>query len=631
MSSESSLHLSETNQPKKKNNYYKSFTDNFEELLLAIGFIIMIVLITLQVITRYLLVYDLPIPNITIWSEELARYIFIGVTFLGASLAIKKRESIKIDFFTKLLPEKYRLRLRFVSSIFIIIFSLYMVFYGSTMVGSLLESSQTSPALHIPMFIPYAIIPLGFLIIIIRTIQTGIVDYKDMNRTDFILSFFLLVALTLPITWFGSDQTALVLFGYLAVFMIIGVPIVFAIGASTIGTALATGAIPIGILSQTSFTSIDSFPIMAIPFFVAAGVIMGDGDLIRRLLELSKSLVGFIPASMALVAVVTSIFFAAISGSGPATVAAVGTILIPAMVKQGYSIGFSTALIASAGAIGVIIPPSTPFIIYGVSSGTSIGHLFVAGIIPGVVSGIALGIVAFIVARRKGWDKKTQKFSAKGLVESTWNAKYALIVPVIILGGIYGGIMTPTEAAAVTALYGIIVELFFYRNLKARDITNSLIKAGPTSSIIIMLIMMATIFGRIISIEGIADSFVNAITNFSTNPIVLLIMLNLILLLIGLVVEALAAIVIFTPLLLPIALEIGLDPVHFGVLMVFNLAIGFITPPIGVNVIMAASIAKIEIEEIFKKITPFFITLIVMLAIVTYVPQFSLWLVSILE
>nr|WP_268873093.1 TRAP transporter large permease [Halalkalibacter krulwichiae] len=434
-----------------------------------------------------------------------------------------------------------------------------------------------------------------------------------------------------PLLWLSSANVALILFGYFALFIIIGMPIAFALGISTLAAVLATNVIPMNFFSQTAFTSIDNFPVMAIPFFVVAGLIMGGGSLIKRLLKLSDHLLGFLPGGLALVAIVTSMFFSAISGSGPATVAAIGTLLIPAMIKQGYHPGFATAVIAAAGSIGVIIPPSNPFVIYGVMSQQSISQLFIAGILPGVLTGLVLLLFAFVISKKNNWQGETTSFSLKGATLAAWDAKLALLVPVLILGGIYGGIMTPTEAAAIAAAYGLIIGMFVYKDLSIKQLYHCLVKAGMTSSVIILLIVMATIFGRLITVERIAETVASFVLSISENKFVILLLLNVFLLLIGLVLEALAAIVILTPILLPIILMIGVDPVHFGIIMVFNLAIGFITPPVGVNLFVAAGVTKTPIETVISRIGPFLLAMIVVLMLITYIPEISLWLVGLMR
>ncbi|MEK3905627.1 TRAP transporter large permease subunit [Oceanobacillus sp. FSL W7-1304] len=605
----------------------KFMDQRFEEVLIVLGFLTFIILINLQVINRYILPF-IEFANITTWTEEVSRYIFIFVSFLGASLAIKKRDSIQVTALVDRFPSGLQKSIHIANTIFMLYFSYMIVKYGYTLIMFQFETGQTTPALSLPMAIPYSAVPLGFLLMAIRLIQNLMQDTKHMDVKDGLIGTILAFIMILPVLTLGESSISLLLFGYFILFIVLGMPIAFALGVSTLATVLATNAIPIDFFPQTAFTSIDNFPIMAVPFFIAAGIIMGGGNIIRKLLNLSDELLGYLPGGLALVAIVTSMFFSAISGSGPATVAAIGTLLIPAMIKQGYSPGFATAVVAAAGTIGVIIPPSNPLVIYGVVSQQSISQLFIAGIIPGILTGIALIVVTYFIAKKNDWRGDKTAFSLKNTLSAAWDAKLALLVPIFILGGIYGGFMTPTEAAAVAAGYGIIIGMFIYKDMDFKGLYRNLAKAGITSSVIILLIVMASIFGRLITLERVAEVVANFVLGISENKWVILLLLNAFLLLVGLIMESLAAIVILTPILLPMALAIGVDPVHFGLIMIFNLAIGFITPPVGVNLFVAAGVAKLKIEEVVKGIGVLLITMVVVLLLVTYIPDISLWLVE---
>ena len=599
----------------------------FEEIFIVLGFIVFILLINAQVINRYILPF-IEIGNITTWTEEVSRYIFIWISYLGASLAIKKREAIQIDALTRKLPANIKRSIDVANSVFMIYFGYILVQNGFTTISMQLANNQISPALQIPMAIPYSAIPIGFALICLRLIQNIIIDIKEMGKKDVLLSVVFVAVISSPVFVLPAPDIVVLLFGYFILFILIGMPIAFVLGISSLAAVLATDVISTGFFSQAAFTSIDNFPVMAIPFFVAAGIIMGGGSLIKRLLRLSDELIGFLPGGLALVGIITSMFFSAISGSGPATVAAIGTLLIPAMIKQGYSPGFSAAIIAAAGSIGVIIPPSNPFVIYGVMAQQSISQLFIAGIVPGILIGLGLMIVAYYISKKNNWQGEKKTFSFKGVFSAAWDAKLALFVPVLILGGIYGGIMTPTEAAAVAAAYGLVVGVFIYRDLNVKGLYNSLVSAGITSSVIILLIVMATIFGRLITLERIAETVAAFVLGISDNKFIILLLINVFLLIVGCLIEALAAIVILTPILMPIVLMLGVDPIHFGIIMVLNLAIGFITPPVGVNLFVASGVAKIRIESVISRVFPFIFVMLIILMLVTYIPSISLWLVS---
>lgn len=425
-------------------------------------------------------------------------------------------------------------------------------------------------------------------------------------------------------------MATLVLFGSFVLFLLLSVPIGIALGLSTMATILATGAIPLPFLMKELVTSMDSFPIMAVPFFILAGEIMGKGGISERLFNFANALVGNKTGGFAMATIVTCMFFAAISGSGPATVAAIGGIMIPAMVKKGYDKKFATAVVAAAGSIGVIIPPSIPMVIYGVVGGASIGKMFMAGIIPGVLVGLSLMIWAYIYSKKHNY-KGTGKTTFRDLITSFWEAKWALVIPVIILGGIYGGKFTPTEAAVIAVVYGLLAGLFAYKELKLSHIPKLLIDSSLTTATILIIVGTATAFGRLLTIERIPGQVADFMLSISSNEIVIILLITFLLLIVGCFMDTLAAIIILTPILLPIAKDLGYDPIHFGIIMVVNLAIGFITPPLGVNLFVGSGISGISIEQLSKAVLPFFIAMLISLSIVIFIPEVSLWLANIGE
>lgn len=423
-------------------------------------------------------------------------------------------------------------------------------------------------------------------------------------------------------------MTTIVLFGTFALFLLLSVPIGIALGLSTLATIFYTGAIPVQFLMKELVTSVDSFPLMAVPFFILAGEIMGKGGISERLFNFANALVGNKTGGFAMATIVTCMFFAAISGSGPATVAAIGGIMIPAMVRQGYDKKFATATVAAAGSIGVIIPPSIPMVIYGVVGGASIGDMFIAGIIPGFIVGIAMLLWAYIYSKKKGYKGLEEKTSLANILKTLWEAKWALVIPIIILGGIYGGIFTPTEAAVIAVVYGIIAGLFLYRELSFKDMPKIFADSALTTATVLIIVGSATAFGRLLTIEQIPTQVANFMLSISENQIILILLITLLLLLVGCFMDTLAAIIILTPILLPIAMDLGYDPIHFGIIMVVNLAIGFITPPLGVNLFVGSGISGLSIEELSKAIIPYFFAMIFSLLMITFIPELSLWLIS---
>jgi C4-dicarboxylate transporter DctM subunit len=408
--------------------------------------------------------------------------------------------------------------------------------------------------------------------------------------------------------------------------MLLKVPIGFSLGLACLVTIFYSGAVSPVYLVQGLVTSADSFPLMAIPFYILAGEVMGQGGISKRLFGFAKIFVGNITGGLAIATVITCIFFAAISGSGPATVAAIGGMVIPLMVQQGYDKKFATAIIVAAGTIGVIIPPSIPMVVYGVSASASIGSLFLSGIIPGLLVGTILIIYSYLYAKVNNYPKDNQNLSFNIVFKEFLGASWSLMMPVIILGGIYGGVFTPTEAAVVATVYGLFVGLFVYKELKFKSLFRVFSNSALTTAIILIITGTATFFGRILSIENIPEMVATAFTSITDNPILLLLLINLFLLFVGTFMDVIASIIILTPILLPVAMEIGVDPVHFGIIMVVNLAIALITPPIGGTLFVGVGISRLSIWEISKAVVPMFFLMFLALLIVTYLPQINVFL-----
>lgn len=419
---------------------------------------------------------------------------------------------------------------------------------------------------------------------------------------------------------------AFLLFVPFLVMLTLSVPIGIALGLASTIALIASGSVNPTYIAQGLVTSIDSFPLMAVPFFVLAGDLMGHGGLSKRLLNVGNVIFGRYSGGLAIIAVVTCMFFAAISGSGPATVAAVGAIMMPAMARDGYRPAFSGGLIASAGSLGVIIPPSIPMVIYSTSANVSVTKMFMAGVVPGLLIGLALILYAWFQARREGIGRSAEHHGLTEIGRTIWEAKWALMVPVLILGGIYGGVFTPTEASAVGVIYGLIVGLFVYRELKLADLYHIFAASALTSATIMLIVGAATIFGRVLTIERIPVMMADAITQWVSSPLAILALINVFLLVIGTFMETLAAIIILTPILLPVAMAAGVDPVHFGIVMIANLAIGMVTPPVGVNLFVASRVGEIPLEKVVRAAMPFLAVMLIVLVAITYVPAISLTL-----
>ena len=421
------------------------------------------------------------------------------------------------------------------------------------------------------------------------------------------------------------------LFGSFALLLILRVPIGISLGMSSLVTIFASGVVQPTYLAQGLVTGADSFSLMAVPFFVLAGELMATGGISRRLLNIADAFLGRKYGGLALVTVVACMFFAAISGSGPATVAAIGGLTIPSMLKQGYDRPFAGAISAAAGSIGVIIPPSIPMVMFCVATGVSVGAMFMGGVIPGLLIGVSLCLYSSLYSKKHKYiNAEAAPFSWGNVGRSLADGIWALLVPVIILGGIYGGIFTPTEAAAVAVAYGLIVGLFVYRDLKAKDLYRIFGSAALTTATIMVILGTATTFGRILSLERIPTMIADFFESVAKGPIMLMILINILLLIVGCFMETNAAIIILAPIFLPIVESMGINPVHFGIVMVVNLAIGFVTPPLGVNLFVACNVANAKLEEICKGILPILGVMIVDLLLITYVEPLSTFLPALL-
>ena len=373
------------------------------------------------------------------------------------------------------------------------------------------------------------------------------------------------------------------------------------------------------------FSAINKFPLAAIPFFILAGNLMESGGISRRLVEFAKSLVGGVQGGLPMTCVLTCMIFASVSGSSVATTFAIGAILIPALIKHGYPTAYAAALQATSAELGVIIPPSIPMILYGVSAEVSIGELFIAGIGPGLMIGGALMLFVHLYCRFKGWGKHDGDGRMK-IGKATWQAGWALLMPVIILGGIYGGIFTPTEASAVAVFYALVVGVVIYREIKLVDLAHILRRSVMSSAVIMFIIANAGLFAFLITRAGVPDAIGHWLQAVLQSPMLFLLGVNAALFLIGMFIETSAAIIVLAPILAPVAVHFGIDPVHFGLVMVVNLALGMITPPFGVNLFAACTVAKISLDRIIPHLIPFVLVILACLMVVTYMPQLSLFL-----
>jgi C4-dicarboxylate transporter, DctM subunit len=407
-------------------------------------------------------------------------------------------------------------------------------------------------------------------------------------------------------------------------------PIAVALGLTTFTYFYYFTTIPLTQIPETLLNALNTFPLMAIPFFVLAATIMSRGGISERLIQAGLAVVGEFRGGLAMTAVMSCIFFAAISGSSPATVVAVGTLLIPAMIRSGYSKRFSTGLISTSGSLGILIPPSIPLIVYGIATEESIGDLFIAGVVPGLFAGLLLMVMVVVISRRRNYGAGANgtSMTRQEKVRAFRDAGLSLVLPLLVLGGIYGGIFTPTEAAAMAVFYALVISLVFYRKLKIKDMGTVLLTSARTSAMIMFIIANGILFSFVLTSERVPNEITEAMVALDLNKWTFLAMVTVILLLAGCFMETSSAILIIAPILLPIGLELGVDPIHLGVIMVMNLEIGMITPPLGLNLFVASGLSGMSVLEVARSALPSAGVLLAALLTVTYIPAISLWLVG---
>ena len=428
------------------------------------------------------------------------------------------------------------------------------------------------------------------------------------------------------------SDVQLVLAVFFPVLLFLGVPIYAALGLTGLLVTWLTDS-PLAFATQSILNGLDNFPLLAIPMFILAGNIMERGGLTNDIINVFRRAFGHIPGSLGIVTIFSCMFFAAISGSGPGTVAAIGAILIPAMVKYGYPAPYAASVTATGGTLGVLIPPSNPMIIYAIIANVSIADMFAAGFVPGLLVGLSLATVAWWIARRAGITLAADENAgaSDSVLALLWQAKFALAMPFIILGGIYTGLFTPVEAAVVAVFYALAVSLLVYRQLTWTALREAFDGAVRMSGALMIVVACSTLFARVITFERIPQELVTLFESVSAEPLVILLCINVLLLVVGTFMETISAIIILAPILVPLVRSFGIDPVHFGIILIVNIEIAFLTPPLGVNLFVGSQIAGIRIERVFRAIVPFILTLLALLLVVSLVPALSLFVPSLLR
>ncbi len=424
-------------------------------------------------------------------------------------------------------------------------------------------------------------------------------------------------------------MTTIALFIMLFVFMFLGTPVAVALGLSSLLTILLFGHDSLASLSLKMFETSEHFTLMAIPFFVLAGAFMTTGGVAKRMIRFAVAAVGHFHGGLAIASVMACCLFAAVSGSSPATVVAVGSIVIAGMVRSGYPQPFAAGVVCNAGTLGILIPPSIVMVVYGAATETSVGRLFMAGVVPGVLLGLLLMLAIYVVARIKNYPRQPRA-SMKELFVAGRDSFWGLMLIFIILGGIYGGVFTPTEAAAVAAVYAFFVAVFVYRDIGMKEVPQVLLDAAKVTIMLMFIIVNALLFAHVLTTERIPQAIAEQIVAWDMATWQFLIVVNILLLVAGMFMEPTGIILILAPILFPIATQLGIDPVHLGIIIVVNLEIGMVTPPIGLNLFVTAGITKMSIGQVMRAASPWLLLLISFLILITYVPAVSLWLPNLL-
>ena len=418
---------------------------------------------------------------------------------------------------------------------------------------------------------------------------------------------------------------AVVLFALFFILIIFSVPIGYAIGISALISMMVSGVNPV-VFITSSLAGSDSFTLLAVPFFMLAGNLMATGGVARRIVNFVNSFFGYVTGGLAIVTTVACMFFGAISGSAVATTSAIGSFMIPEMEKHGYEKDFAATLAASAGTVGVIIPPSVPFVIYAVAVNTSVKDLFIAGIVPGIMMGVAMIIVCIITAHKNGWHGSSGRPTLSNVWKTFKEGFFALMMPVIILGGIYGGIFTATEASVVSLVYCVFISMFVYKEMDWKGFYRTVKDMVGLSGVTMFMMGFANAFSYYLTLERIPNAIAQVFLDISDNPIIILLLINILLLIVGCVVDNIPATIILSPILLPVVEQFGMSPITFGVILTMNLAIGFVTPPYGIDLFVASAVSGVPIENMCKRVLPFIFALLIVLMLITYIPALTLFL-----
>jgi C4-dicarboxylate transporter DctM subunit len=599
------------------------------------------------------------------WAQELTIYMFIWMAKFGAAYGVRTGIHVGVDVLVMRMDPTRARKVILFGLLAGALFTATIANFGAHFTWSVWQSGTRSNDLEAPMWIVYLAIPLGSSLMCFRFLQvawhywkTGTLPRHDAGHVEGVegveaigaepaadirgkrqggarLSWlllalpFMLLGLGLlakhGVVPGGDGVRAALVFALLVSLMLTGMPISIALGLTVLSFMFTLTDLPLDSLAMKLFTGIESFEIMAIPFFILAGTFLTHGGVARRMINFATSMVGHWHGGLGLSAVVACALFAAVSGSSPASVVAIGSVVIPAMVAQGFPPRFGAGVVTTSGALGILIPPSIAMVLFSVSTNTSVGKLFIAGIVPGIMLATMLGLTTWYRARKFGYPRMpraTWGQRARAGRESLWG----LMLIAIVIGGIYTGIFTPTEAAAVSAVYAFVIAVFVYKDLRLRDVPRVLLSSANLSAMLLYIITNAVLFSFLMTSEQIPQAAAAWMVDRGFGPLGFLLLVNVMLLLAGNVMEPSSIILIMAPILFPVAMKLGIDPIHFGILITVNMEVGMCHPPVGLNLYVASGIAKMGITELTIAVWPWLLTMLVFLGLITYIPSISLML-----
>jgi C4-dicarboxylate transporter DctM subunit len=599
------------------------------------------------------------------WAQELCIYMFIWMAKFGAAYGVRTGIHVGVDVLVNVLPESSRKRVIVFALLCGALFTGIVATFGLSFVLQMYATGQQSNDLEAPMWIVYLTLPLGSGLMCYRFLQvawwffwTGQLPHHDAAHVDgvedvadlhpagvsprqasrqsimplglvLILAPILIVAVCLAqsahLVVLPQALRVLIVFGLLISLMLTGMPVSIALGLTVLTFMFTLTDVRTESVALKLFTGIENFEIMAIPFFILAGNFLTHGGVARRMINFATAMVGHWYGGLALASVLACALFAAISGSSPATVVAIGSVVLPAMMAQGFPKRFGAGVVTTSGSLGILIPPSIPMVLYAVSTNNSVGKLFIAGIIPGLVLASMLGATTFYRAWKNDYPRMPKASFAERM-NAFRDSIWGLLLIVIVIGGIYSGLFTPTEAAAVSAVYAFVIAVFVYKDLKLLEVPKVLLASANLSAMLLYIITNAVLFSFLMTFENIPHALAEWMIHQGFGWVAFLLFVNVLLLAAGNVMEPSSIILIMAPILYPVAMQLGIDPIHFGILITVNMEVGLCHPPVGLNLYVASGIARMGITELTVAVWPWLLTMLVFLVIVTYWPALSLWL-----